>query len=293
MSDTTHFGRLVITGGTGFIGTHVAARARDLGWSVVALGSADIDLLADDAPQRVASILQDGDTLVHSAAIAPTRSSADLCANIRMTQHLVDGLQGIEPAQVIVVSSDAVYGSAAGLLREESPTDADSLHGVMSLGRELLCREIKTPLHTVVRPAPVYGLHDTHNSYGPNRMARDLVASGTVNVFGVGANVRDHVSIDDVAAIIVGAAQHRVSGTLLAASGQSVSFTDLATMVADCRPGSDIMRIGTEPTPFARSYDTTHIVRCLPTLVLTPPSVGVPAMVRAMLAGSDPAGSSS
>jgi len=293
MPDGTTTGRLVITGGTGFIGSHVATLAREGGWDVLALGSGDVNLADPLSVDQLRGIVNSGDTLVHSAAIAPTKSADDLCANIQMTQHLVDGLKDVALRQCIVVSSDAVYGSASGLLREDSATNADSLHGVMSLGRELLCAGIRADVHTIVRPAPVYGVGDTHNSYGPNRMAREIASSGTVSMFGAGANVRDHVSVHDVAAIIVGLADAGLPGTWIAASGRSLSFAELADVVAGCRPGTPVSSVGSEPSPTTRWYDTVAITRALPSIILTTPDIGVPTMVRALLAQGDPAGSTS
>ena len=285
--------RLIITGATGFIGSHVASLARAAGWSVVALGSADIDLTDPDSTNQLRALVRDGDTLVHSAAIAPTKSAGDLCTNVRMTEHLVEGLGGVALRQCLVVSSDAVYGSASGLLREDSATNADSLHGVMSLARELLCSSIRADVHTIVRPAPVYGVGDTHNSYGPNRMARDLLSTGGVSIFGAGANVRDHVSVHDVAAIIVGLVRGAIPGTWLAASGSSISFADLAELIVGSGSSGTVASVGSEPTPTTRWYDTTALTTILPSLILTDPQTGVPTMVRAMTQKQDPAGSSS
>lgn len=293
MTEHTLSGRLIVTGATGFIGSTVVDRASAEGWSVIPLGSSNLDLLDVSAPEQLRALVRDGDTIVHCAAIAPTKTVADLCANLQMTQHLVDGLADVELRQLLVVSSDAVYGSASGLLREDSPTNADSLHGVMSLGRELICATARAQVHTIVRPAPVYGVGDTHNSYGPNRMARELLQGGSVTVFGAGANVRDHVSVVDVGAIIIGLVDAGLPGTWLAASGTSITFADLAALIADCAPDGRVVLAGSEPTPTHRSYDITRLTRGLPSIVLTDVSRGVPAMVHEMLASTDPAGSSS
>ena len=54
-------GRIVVLGASGFVGSHVVARARNAGWEVVALASSDIDLANPGSNQALVAVLQDGD----------------------------------------------------------------------------------------------------------------------------------------------------------------------------------------------------------------------------------------
>ena len=276
-------GRIVVLGATGFVGSHVVERARNAGWDVVALASSDIDLANPGSNQALSAVLQDGDTIVHSAAVVPTKSAADVSRNLLMTQALVDALAGVEVAQLVVVSSDAVYGSASGVVDETSACAPDSLHGVMSLAREMVCAEVSTPVLTVVRPAAIYGFGDTHNSYGPNRFARQALESGEITVFGAGEATRDHVAIADVADVIVRAVASREAGVVNVASGQSISFTDLAGLVRGAAPaGTRVVVAGSESSPTFRTYDISGLARRFPDLVPIGPAEGIQQMVSAM-----------
>ncbi|MDQ5974778.1 MAG: UDP-glucose 4-epimerase, partial [Actinomycetota bacterium] len=143
-------GRLVVLGATGFVGSHVVERATSAGWDVVALSSRDVDLAHAAGGAALAAIVRDGDTVVHAAAVVPSKNASDVSRNLLMTQALVDALAGVEVAQLVVVSSDAVYGSESGVVDEASPCTPDSLHGVMSLAREMVCAEVSTPVLTLV-----------------------------------------------------------------------------------------------------------------------------------------------
>ena len=276
-------GRLVVLGATGFVGSHVVERATSAGWDVVALSSSDVDLAHAAGGAALAAIVRDGDTVVHAAAVVPSKNASDVSRNLLMTQALVDALAGVEVAQLVVVSSDAVYGSESGVVDEASPCTPDSLHGVMSLARELVCAEVSTPVLTLVRPAAIYGFGDTHNSYGPNRFARQALESGQITVFGAGEATRDHVAIADVADVIVRAIASRQAGIINVASGQSISFADLAGLVRDSAlAGTRVAVAGSESSPTFRTYDISGLARRFPDLVPTGPAQGVQQMISAM-----------
>ena len=64
------------------------------------------------------------------------------------------------------------------------------------------------------------------------RFIREALDKGTITLFGNGEEFRDHVHADDVAAIIDKAVSLRVSGEFNVSSGQSVSFANMASMIA-------------------------------------------------------------
>lgn len=277
----------MVLGASGFVGSHAVARAETDGLEVVRLSSTDIDLTSPASVAALASRLQPGDTVVHSAAVAPARNATEAATNLTMTHHLVEASRGIPLAQVVVVSSDAVYGSASGLVTEQTPCALDSQHGVMSLGRELACAEIAADVLTIVRPAPVYGAGDTHNSYGPNRFARQALESGQITLFGPGEAGRDHVAVADVAAVIVRCITEREVGIVNVASGQMRTFAQVAELVRAAAPeGTTVVSAGSESSPTFRSFDLSGLIRRFPDHVPTTPETGIPAMVHVMASGA-------
>ena len=260
-------GRLVVLGATGFVGSHVLARAAKEAWEVVALSSRDLDLSDDGSVATLAGIVEDGDTIVHAAAVVPTRNAIDIVRNLLITQNLTESLANHEIAQLVVVSSDAVYGSESGVTNEASSCAPDSLHGVMSLAREMVCAEVSTPVLTFVRPTAIYGIGDTHNSYGPNRFVQHALDKGLVTLFGAGEAARDHVAIDDVAEVIFQAVATRQAGIINIACGESVSFGFLANLVKQLGPeGTSVEITGSESSPTFRSYDISDLVRRFPSV---------------------------
>ena len=68
--------RVVIIGAGGFVGSTIVAAAEQRGYAVQPLGSADFDLLADGAGQRLLDRLQPNDTVVFVSARAPVKDYA-------------------------------------------------------------------------------------------------------------------------------------------------------------------------------------------------------------------------
>jgi len=237
--------RVVVIGGSGFVGGALCRRIARAQIPVLAITRQQIDLLADDAEKQLRAILQPGDAVVAAAARAPCRSLDMLVENVKMTRAMVAALKDAAPSHVINISSDAVYADVPVPIDEETPTAPGTLHGAMHLAREIAFRsDISAPL-TIVRPTLLYGLEDPHNGYGPNRFRRLAAAGENIAVFGAGEERRDHVWIDDLAEILFRILTRRSIGVLNVATGDVHSFRALAEAVA----GASRRKVAVEETP--------------------------------------------
>jgi UDP-glucose 4-epimerase len=221
--------RTVILGAGGFIGGAILRKHSDASAPAVGLGRKELDLLADDAGERLAGLLQADDALVVVSARAPCKTPAMLLENIRMMAAVCDALAKRPVAHLVYVSSDAVYADGPLPLHENSPAAPTSLHGVMHLAREqmLLATAGTTPL-AILRPTLVYGAGDPHNGYGPNKFRRLANRGEAIVLFGEGEERRDHVDVDDIAEIVRLVLEHRSTGLLNIATGTVASFRALA-----------------------------------------------------------------
>ena len=221
--------RVVVIGASGFVGNSVSRALENRGVLVKRVGRKDVDLLSNDAVDRLVDIFEVGDAVVAVSAIAPCKTSEMLRDNIQMALSMTQALSECSPAHVVNVSSDAVYADEPIPLTERSPLAPDSLHGVMHLAREIMMKEnVSAPL-AIVRPSLLYGREDPHNGYGPNKFRRQALAGDPITLFGEGEERRDHVHIDDVGEIISKIVLRRSEGLLNIATGQVSSFFDIAT----------------------------------------------------------------
>lgn len=226
-----HPKRVVVMGAAGFVGGAIARRLKELGVTVLALGRNEVDLLAADAAERLAALLQPEDVFVAVSARAPVKNVDMLVENVVMARAMVKALSTVPPAHLVNISSDAVYADSVRPLTEDSCAAPGSLHGAMHMARELMfLAEVRAPM-AMLRPSLIYGAGDPHNGYGPNRFRRLAQKGEDIVLFGQGEERRDHVYIEDVAELAARVILWRSQGSLNIATGQVHSFSEIAEQV--------------------------------------------------------------
>ena len=275
-------------GAGGFVGGALAARLARDGVPILALGRREIDLLAEDAAERLAAMLRPDDAFVAVSALAPCRNSGMLVKNMVMAQAMVRALVASPVAHVINISSDAVYADSPEPLTESSCTAPGTLHGAMHLAREVMFRVgVPAPL-AILRPSLLYGAGDPHNGYGPNRFRRQAQRGEDVVLFGEGEERRDHVFIDDVAEIAAQMLLRRSRGEINVATGEVHSFRDIAEKVVRLSGKTvaikDSPRSGPMPHNGYRPFEITACRNAFPDFHYTPLEEGLARAQREMQA---------
>ena len=260
--------RVVVLGGTGFIGSEIVSRLNEKNLSVVSVGKKKIDLLEQNAGEMLLDLIKPYDALILISALAPCKNLIMLQKNLQMVSAVCRALQKCPPKHVIYVSSDAVYKDSRLPITETSCAEPSSLHGVMHLAREIAIKDCYSGPLTVIRPTLVYGSNDPHNGYGPNKFRR-LVASGkSITLFGNGEELRDHVYVGDVAELICRVVLTQNVGIFNAVSGEAVSFYELALCIGSDF-GSKVPVICTErngemPHGGYRVFDNSAVLKAFP-----------------------------
>ncbi len=257
--------RTVVLGASGFVGKSLSSRLGAAGAPVLPLSSKEIDLCKASAGEELRLRLRDGDALVFVSAIAPCKTPASLIQNLAMARAVCVAAAEVELAQVVYISSDAVYRDGVNPVSESSRADSDSLHGVMHRAREvMLSTTVRAPL-AVLRPSLLYGAADPHNGYGPNRFRRQAARGEKIVLFGEGEEQRDHVLVDDVAEVIYRVLARRSLGTLNIATGRSPSFREVAQIVAALDPSSGPIEATPRKLPIVhRHFDITEMLKTFP-----------------------------
>ena len=265
--------RVVLIGARGFIGKALQRQLHEQQIPTLTVSSSDLDLARGDAPARLAALLKPSDAVVMLAALTPDkgRDIATFMKNLAMMQSVCGALGETRPAHLVYFSSDAVYDSASSRVTEETLPSPQTLYGAMHYARELMSRSIAGLPVLVLRPTGVYGPGDPHNSYGPNRFLRSARETGKIALFGGGEEMRDHIHVDDVAALTLRCLMHKTTGTLNLVTGRSVPFHTVAQLIR--KHVASMVEIAQSPRgdPVThRHYDVTNLIKLFPDFRFTP-----------------------
>jgi UDP-glucose 4-epimerase len=251
-------GLYLVTGGCGFIGSHLVDSLLADGNEVVVLddlstGRTDnldrrarliVGDVADPALTKRAMAGVDG--CFHLAAIASVaRSTEDWPGshrtNLGGTIAVFDAARGALPVPVVYASSAAVYGAAEdAALGEDSPTRPLTAYGADKLGSELHAR-VASHVHGIptvgLRFFNVYGpRQDPHSPYsGVISIFLERIAGGrAVTIDGDGQQTRDFVHVADIVAHLRAAMERNRAGAAVynVCTGRATSVLDLAQILA-------------------------------------------------------------
>ncbi len=227
--------KALITGGAGFIGSHVARRFIAAGYELQVLDDLSTgrrENLPADTPlheMRVQSadaarLVHEGgfDLLAHLAAQTDVRRSladpvADFQTNVAGTVNLLEAVRSLpaqrRPRVVFASTGGALYGDAREYPTPESaPTDPEAPYGVAKLTAEYYLAYYARVwgLETVVlRFANVYGpRQDPGGEAGVVAIFCNRLREGRpLTVYGTGRQTRDYVFVEDVASALFVAAR--------------------------------------------------------------------------------------
>lgn len=272
--------RVILLGASGFLAGALKRHLEGAGIAVRAIGRQEVDLSAVGAGERLVGHLKDDDALVFLSAVTPDKGRGidHFLANVRMGEAVCAAIDAVTLSHVVYISSDAVYPFGGGATKETSCAEPTDLYGAAHLTRELMLKGMAKCPVAVLRPTLIYGAGDTHNSYGANRFRRMARKDGKIKLFGSGEETRDHMFIDDIVALIDLVLKHRSSGTLNLVSGRSVSFAELARIVA-ARFGStiEIESLPRQSSITHRQFDAACLHKAFPEFSLTSLEDGIAA----------------
>ena len=239
---------IVVTGGSGFIGTHLCGRLLDDGYDVRV-----VDIVPPKAGvkaefvrasvldvARLAKMLEGAEGVVHLAALIDVAASvadpfSDFSVNATGTINVLEAARHAGVRKVAFSSSAAVYGEPERLpVDEEHPTMPMSPYGAAKLAAEkyvLLYNSLYGMENTALRLFNVFG--EGQNAESPysgviTKFADAITGGSQPIIFGDGEQTRDFVHVDDVCDAFVRAIEGQGCATPLnIASGVETSVREL------------------------------------------------------------------
>lgn len=247
--------KILVTGGTGLIGTNLTDRLRGLGHEVLAIGSGH-DLRDWSTTEKVFAGFRPS-VVYHLAArvggiLANSTYKAGFYSdNVLINTHVVNACAATGVRYVFAMGTGCAYPKRleAELLREE-----DFLDGIPEVTNDAYAyakRGLLVHLQALAEatgmpfvyclPANIYGPHDNyhplHSHVVPGLVRRfcDAVDQGarSVAIWGDGTARRDFLYIDDCIDAMMTLTQKQASGVFNVCTRQLVTIRELATTIGE------------------------------------------------------------
>jgi nucleoside-diphosphate-sugar epimerase len=209
--------RLLVTGGTGFIGSHLAEAGRRRGAQVAVLGLADrpeeqanaallarqgVEILPGSItdPELCARAMRGATHVFHLAVAMREGGKSDQffeSVNLDGTRRLLEAAGSGKVERFVYCSTIGIYGHrAAGVTTEEAALRPGNIYERTKVAAERMVRQLAPAAgvpYSILRPADVYGPRD-------QRLLKLFkgVGRGRFPLFGDGSGRRHMVFVDDV-----------------------------------------------------------------------------------------------
>ena len=279
--------KIVVTGGAGFIGSHLAEELVRRGYYTTVLddlstGKIDniegllskknVDFIRGSVTNfpLLLKLFQNAQYVFHQAAIPSVPRSVDSPqfsheVNITGTLNVLLSARDSGVKKVIYASSSSVYGDTPTLpKREDMLPEPQSPYAVTKLAGEYYCRAFHQVygLPTVcLRYFNVYGpRQDPDSQYAaviPKFIKRSCEGNPPV-IFGNGEQTRDFTFVKDVVEANILAAQSDACGVFNISRGESITINQLAKLIIEL-VGNKVESVHQEPRPGDIRYSLADI----------------------------------
>lgn len=258
--------RVLVTGGAGFIGSHLTQALVQRGDHVRILDNfstgtpnnltefkEDVEIVEGDLREtaKIAEAVKGVETIFHQAAFVSVPESIEnprecFAINVQGTIELLIAARQAGVSRVVLASSAAVYGSGQKMPQSEiMPADTLSPYALSKKFNEDLAR-----LYTSVLGVKAVALR-YFNVYGPRQSPKSAYAAAIpqfisrmskgepAKVYGDGKQTRDFVYVGDVVrANLAAAAATDAGATFNVCSGTETSLLDLLSVLEGLYPNA-------------------------------------------------------
>lgn len=246
---------VLVTGGSGFLGSHIVSKAQEKGYQVLAPRSREFNLQTGEGVQSYMEQARKAygsiDVIIHSAAyyggigINKREPATIFQKNIQMALNMFEVAREHQVAKVLPIGSACAYpGKLTGNLKEDDFWEGKLHESVEAYGIskkiQLVGQEAYYNQHGITSNhlilTNLYGPHDVFNEYRSHVLSalikKFTEATHTVNLWGDGTPIREFLYVEDAAEAITRAIEmeHDLKPINIG-TGEGISIKELAEKI--------------------------------------------------------------
>lgn len=286
---------VLVTGGTGFIGTNLVAALIDQGSRVrvpihqraLPFHQKDVEVVTGNLmdPEDCLRVCEGVDYVFHAAGavgaagITAISAFSGITANLILTARILEAAWATRVKRILIFSSSTVYPAVDHPAVEEemwsgAPHETYFGYGWMRRYLELLSQFAASKSEmgiAICRPTAVYGRYD---NFDPNTghvipalILRALAKEDPFRVWGTGEEIRDFLHVSDlVRGCLLLLEKHAVCDPINIGSGQGVTIKEVVSLILNAvgHENSKVIYDATKPTTIPkRIVDITKAKKLL------------------------------
>lgn len=274
-----NYSKILVTGGAGFIGSHIVDRLLKEGYEVTVIDNLSTGRMENIVHNQnkksfhfvngdiqnetlTKKVTEDIDAVFHEAAlISVPRSLEDPLltnrVNVLGTLNLLEACRNSDVKKFIYASSCAVYGQTRTLPQHEKLTPQPiSLYAASKLAAENYVKvyhEVYGLNTTCLRYFNVYGPRQTYGPYSGviTIFIKRLLENKPPIIYGDGNQTRDFIYVEDVveANMLAFHKKNAMGEVFNIATGKQTTINQLAAMLRKIMNKTDLKPIYTDPRP--------------------------------------------
>lgn len=209
--------RVIVTGGSGFLGSHMIPALQKSGYEVLNIDIREAKYIEVETviadildTEKMKEVIKNADAVLHLAGLIEAGESVKdpqkfVDVNISGTVSVLEAMRENDVKTILFSSSAAVYGEPKNIpITEDDPTMPINPYGMTKLAMEgLISSYVQAHKFTGValRYFNLYGPKEHHEpeSHAMPRFIKQIYEGKEVTVYGSGEHLRDYIHVNDIA----------------------------------------------------------------------------------------------
>ena len=284
-------GKVLVTGGAGFIGTELVQQLHKKGYEITILDKQEKPIGLDhvkyiqgdlSSPARCVMACAGQDYVIHLAAKARIPESfinpdAYFDANVAGTRNILTAASAVGIRKFVYAGSSSVYGNNVAPNKPTHKPDPLNYYAMSKLFGEHLCKQYKIMFdlnYNIMRFFTVYSENQpTSLMFGK---FAELVKNGKpVTIHGDGEMRRDYIHVSDVASALIASIESKVKNdTFNVGTGNNISVNAVVDILREYAPDLEAINVekpkGYAPETLADISKTKNLLHWSPNTLIVP-----------------------